>query len=148
MLPEHIATRLGVPVQLIERLLSLSAASVLEDAEYIEYLKKFDLTLLENSLDAARSAYEVGLPAFKQEIEARYQITAAPMSAFTLGNWVVGALQYPEHTQQILVMHSRVPGRVIVEGLDSLVAMLDDLPEGRDEWQRALVALAIPLMRI
>lgn len=144
----QIARHLDVDVEVVERLLTLSGAEMLKDKGYINYLKKLDLHALEHTLPEARAAYERGLPAFQQEIQNRYGVASSPMSAYTLGNWVVGALQYPENTDQILHMHRRIPSEVIINGLEPLLHMLDTLPkESATLWKKALCALSLPLMR-
>jgi len=141
-----IATTVGLPEATIKRLMGLAPADLLQDPEYLDLLHELDRELLEETLPMARSAYEEGLPAFSASLNARYGLADTPMSAYTLGNWVVGALQYPDHTSQILKMHDRVPGEAVRNGLEDLLGMLSTMPKGSREWQRALCALSLPLM--
>jgi hypothetical protein len=142
----EIAQIINIPTSTLKRFMSLPGKKLLKDPEYIAILKDLDRELLEATLADARNAYEKGLPAFSEQLAARYGLDSTPMSAYTLGNWVVGALQYPENTDQILKMHDRVPGEAISGGLTDLLHMLDNLPAGAQEWQRALAVLSLPLM--
>jgi acyl carrier protein phosphodiesterase len=68
------------------------------------------------------------------------------MSPFTLGNWVVGILEYPEEAKKLIEMHRRVPHQALVDNLPGILEILNEMPRGRAEWQKALCLLAFPLM--
>lgn len=141
-----IAATLDLPQSTIDRMLHLSPEALLQDPEYLDLLHSLDRALLEETLPLARTAYEAGLQAFSDALNTRYGLKDTPMSAYTLGNWVVGALQYPNYTDQILKMHTRVPSEAVRNGLPDLLGMLSKMPKGSAEWQRALTALSLPLM--
>lgn len=137
----------GVPTKQINRLLSMSGQTMAKDPEFINLLNSLDKDHLEETLPEARAAYEKGLPAFERHLHQQYGLETTPMSAFTLGNWVVGALQFPQYTNKIMEMHENIPREVFVNELPRLLDMLDHVRGGR-EWQRALCVFSLPLMRL
>jgi hypothetical protein len=148
MNPQEIAQTIGISVDDVNYFLSMSAEELIQNADYIAMLKTLDKELLQQTLPEARMAYESGLPAFQSDLNKRYNMSSRMMSAYTVGNWVVGALQYPENTEAILKMHSHVPGEAVVGGIWDLMEMVQGIPQGAEEWQRALCALSLPLMKL
>jgi hypothetical protein len=144
---QTLAQYMNVPEGTAKQLMGLSARQLLADETYIGLLYDLDRELLEATLPTVRAVYEEYLPEFIEGVESRYNLDATPMSAFTLGNWVVGALQFPEHTHSILEMHANVPREVFNNELQSLMDILENTPEGKAEWQRAMCVFALPLMR-
>ena len=143
---ETIASYTGLSLSEVQRFFKMGAFDVYKDANYIKVLKSLDKAYLEATLPAARAAYETHIDAFKDEVKARYGLDRAPMSSFTLGNWVVGVLQYPASAHEILGMHKGIKGEVISGSLQDLLDMLNDMPQGSEKWQQALCLLAFPLM--
>jgi len=143
---EQIASYTGLAPRTIDRLLQMGTIHIYQDDDYIAALEGLDRVYLEDTLPLARDAYESHLDDFTQEIAERYGVDSEPMSPFTLGNWVVGMLQYPSHAAKMIAMHERVPRVAVRESLHHLLRMLDDMPEGTQQWQRALCLLSFPLM--
>lgn len=127
--------------------MNLSGKQLLENKTYVAMLHDLDKDLLEATLPTVRDVYERHLPEFVERVEQRYGLGATPMSAFTLGNWVVGALQFPDHTHSILEMHANIPREVFNNELQSLMDILEEVSQGKQEWQRAMCVFALPLMR-
>lgn len=143
---EQIASYTGLAPRTIDRLLQMGTTHIYQDDDYIAALEGLDKAYLEDTLPLARDAYESRLDEFAQEIAERYGVDSEPMSPFTLGNWVVGMLQYPSHAAKMIEMHERVPRVAVRESLHHLLLMLDDMPEGAQQWQQALCLLSFPLM--
>jgi len=138
---------LNIPESSVNKFMSMSSREILENAEYRELLGSIDRDTLEATLQDARETYEKYLPPFVETVERKYKLGTTPMSPYTLGNWVVGALQFPDYTDSILEMHTRVPGHVFVNELQSLMDILEHMPNAHAEWQRALCLFSLPLMR-
>lgn len=102
--------------------------------------------MLHDSLPHARNAYERSLPRFTQILKEKYGLSNTPMSAFTLGNWLVGFLRYPESIADMPKLHQRVPA-AFREMLPEMLKMLDNVPHGA-QWQKALALMALPMMAV
>jgi hypothetical protein len=145
MVAEALAHYIGVPQGKIERLLALTQEQIYQDAEYQAWIGTLDIELLNKCLPLARAAYEKHLATFTEHLRTQYNMVNTPMSAFTLGNWLVGFLQYPSQISDLSRIHRRLPRQAVQEMLPEMIAMLDEMPEGRAEWQRALALMALPL---
>jgi hypothetical protein len=143
---ETIAHYTGLSISEIQRYSKMGAYDIYKDEAYVKALKGLNKAYLESTLQLARAAYEEHIDSFKDEVKARYGLSKAPMSAFTLGNWVVGVLQYPASANEILNLHKGIKGEVISGSLQDLLDMLNDMPEGAAEWKQALCLLSFPLM--
>jgi hypothetical protein len=143
---ETIANYTGISLSEIKRFSNMGPYDIYKDPAYIAALKTLDRSYLESTLQLARAAYEKHIDAFKDDVKARYGLDKTPMSAFTLGNWVVGVLQYPSSAHEILKLHKGIKGEVISGSLQELLDMLNEMPEGAAEWQQALCMLSFPLM--
>lgn len=143
---QTIAHYTGLQTSDVNRFLKMSTVDVYKDKTYLAAVKQLDKSYLESTLQMARAAYERHIDAFKDEVKARYGLTKAPMSSFTLGNWVVGVLQYPASAGEILNLHKGIKGEVISGSLQDLLDMLNDMPQGSSQWQQALCLLSFPLM--
>jgi hypothetical protein len=141
-----IAHYTGLEQSDVVRFLKMSTVDVYKDKAYLAAVKSLDKDYLESTLQLARAAYERHIDAFKAEVKDRYGLNKAPMSAFTLGNWVVGVLQYPASAGEILNLHKGIKGEVISGSLQDLLDMLNDMPQASAEWQQALCLLSFPLM--
>jgi hypothetical protein len=142
----EISAYTGLSESTVQRFLTMSVQNVYEDKDYIAALKLLNRDVLQNTLPAARTAYENHLEEFSDAIRSRYNLDSDVMSAFTLGNWVVGILEYPDQAKKLINMHARVPHQALVEHLPGILRILDEMQQGRTEWQKALCMLAFPLM--
>lgn len=141
-----IAYFTGLSASVIKELLTRESAEVYRDPRYLEALRRIDVAVLENTLPDARDIYEEYLPEFSEMLAKRYGVDTAPMSPFTLGNWVVGVLHYPERADSLIDMHARLGREVFAENVDSLIGILDYMGNGKEVWQQAMVLLSFPLM--
>ncbi len=142
----QIARYCKLPVDLVAYFLTLSPAEVYRDEQYIRALYRLDLPRLRMTLPIVRSYYEEHLDEFAADMEQTYHIHRGAMSAYTLGNWVVAFLDFPENALNMLEKHSHLPPEMFDGGLEELMQLLDGLPEAQDTWQQALCLLAFPLM--
>jgi hypothetical protein len=148
MLDKTLAHYIGVPPAKIARLLALTQQQIYSDAEYKSWLEQLDSAALYATLPHARQAYETHLPHFAQILEEKYHLSRTPMSAFTLGNWLVGFLEYHDKLIDLSKMHGRLPRQAVIEMLPDMIGMLDDMPQGRADWQKALALMALPLAAV
>lgn len=140
-----LAHHIGVEQRKVERLLALTQEQVYQDAEYRAWIESLEVERLNQLLPLARAAYEKHLATFTERLSERYNMPNTPMSAFTLGNWLVGFLQYPSQIADLARIHQRLPRQAVLEMLPEMIAMLDEMPEGRAEWQRAFAVMTLPL---
>lgn len=142
-----IAHYTKLPLKEVKRYLTMDARDVFADEAFIEFMHSLDQEYLEQTLPLAREAYNTRLPDVEVSMRARYGLDNTPMSAFTLGNWVVGMLQFPSRGTVLAEMHDRLPPGVIREYLPTFLDALTAMPEGVQEWQQALCLLSFPLMK-
>ncbi len=142
-----IATYSGATPGQVQRFFTMTGEAIILDESYQALLAEVDKDLLEETLDDVRAIYDRELPAFQDTLEKRYDVNTAPMSAYTLGNWVVGALAFPQYTNSLVDMHKGVPNDIFLNELPILLEMVGQVPRAGREWQRALCLFAIPLMR-
>ncbi|HEX3050048.1 MAG TPA: hypothetical protein VHP83_05280, partial [Aggregatilineaceae bacterium] len=125
-----------------ERLIALGPMRIFQDAGYQALVANLDSTILHQTADHAREAYEQGLPAIKE----KYQWSNTVMGGYTLCNWVLGFLKYPQRLPDLIERHGRLVKSDMRSALPEIVALLADLPEGCAEWQQALVLFSLPLI--
>ena len=142
----QLAAYIGISVKDLDYFLAMNGHDIINDSQYTALLSGVDRELLERTLPQVRAVYEERLPAFAASIQERYKLDRNPMSAFTLGNWIVGALQFPAYIQSILDLHDGIAAEVFANELPALLAMVDDVP-GNEEWKRALCLFSLPLMQ-
>jgi hypothetical protein len=146
MIETTLSNYIGVPSDKIARLLKMKQQAVYADPEYQAWINRLDANRLHQTLPHARAAYEKHLPHFIEILHTRFGMSNTPMSAFTLGNWLVGFLQHPEAIGDLSRMHSRIPSEAFRQMLPDMIEMLNDMPQGRAEWQNALALMALPLV--
>lgn len=142
----QLAAKIGISVRELDYFLNMRGEDIIKDDNYIALLGKVDRPVLEKTLPQIRAVYEERLPDFAAYIEKRYKLDHNPMSAYTLGNWVVGALQFPAYVNSILDMHEGLAAEMFANELPALLAMVEDTP-GSVEWQRALCLFSLPLIQ-
>lgn len=142
-----LAYYIGTDVEIIDKLRNMDAETMYHHPDYQRLIASVDKRKLDRTLPLAKEAYANGLDKLKVQLTIKYRVDAKPMSAYTLASWVVGILDHPNRLSDLIQMHDKIPGRAIVDSLDTLVDILDTLPEGKDTWQRALCLLTMPLMQ-
>jgi hypothetical protein len=143
---ERIARYTKLPTHLVRDFLSRNPVDVYRDPQYVRALYRMDLPYLRATLPIVRSYYDEHLDSFAEDLEQRYHIQRGAMSSFTLGNWVVAFLDYPEYALNMLQRHEHLPPQLFDGGLEDLMTLLEGLPKGREQWQQALCLLTFPLM--
>jgi hypothetical protein len=142
MLADLYANYAGLPADETERLLAMPAEAIYQDGGYLSRVTGLDVSLLHNTARFVREAYDKGLP----DLKARYGLAGTVMSGFTLCNWVLGYLNYPTKLSDLLGQHERIPVKTMTDMLPELVDLLEGVPEGRQEWERALLIITLPLL--
>jgi hypothetical protein len=146
MLAKILASYSQLPEAQIESWLAQPSRALLSDEKYYQAINAIDSSLLYHSLPEVREAYTSGLPAFQQKLTERYQLDFSVMSAYTLGNWLLGFLQHPEQLDMLLDKHLRLPLNVLREEAPALLSLLDKMSQNRQEWQKALALFMLPLL--
>lgn len=146
MIEQILSQYTGISANQIARILSLKQAQVYEDPDYQAWISQLDPTALYETLPLARAAYEQGMPQFAEHLRDNYGLDNTKMSPFTLGNWLVGFLQYPNTITNLAKLHHRIPPQAFREMLPMMLTMLDTMPDGGAQWQRALALMALPLL--
>ena len=142
MLIQQLATYTGLPETEIERLLALSPVEIYDDPAYLALIPQLDEETLKASAAHVQQIYGEQLPSLKD----KHRLGGTIMSSYTLVNWVLGFLMYPERLRDMLHYHQRLSTEQVAGMLPELFALLDDLPEGRDAWKTALAVISLPLL--
>lgn len=146
MLLTFMADSIGIEIDELQRLLEMAPHAVLDDPSYQGLLQSLDLALLRKTLPLVRAALARGIPTFNERYQAMYSATESPMSEETLSNWLVVFIQYPNTLRSLVANHQRVPVEFIRLGLPDFLSIVDGMPRGCAEWQRAMAVLAVPLL--
>lgn len=128
--------------------MSVGQAQLFDHPDYKALIEGLDIPLLEQTVPHAREAYRRQLDGFIQVLEDEYDLENPVMSPFTLGNWLVQFLYEQDKLPELLAKHERVPIEALRDGLPELLRMLDDIDDDaiRQEWQRAMCILSLPLI--
>ena len=144
MTSEELARYAGMSAHEIERLLALPAAKIYEDPVYRDMVASLDREHLDRTAKYARDVYDKHILALQEQ----YNLNSSLMGGYTLSNWVLGFLMYPKRMIDMLQYHTSLPPNMIATLLPQLVQLLDEVPEGREEWQRALIIFSLPLLAL
>ena len=137
---------LNIPAAEIKRILALPEGTAFSDPEYLDLVKRIDLTVLRRTAAEARAAFERGLPRFSKEFRRKYRLPC-PVTSYTLSMWMIELLKKPEELADAALLNIIIPRDIMAQNLQPLIDMLDAMPPtGRVEWQRTLVTILLPLM--
>ncbi len=142
MLIQQLATYTGLSEAEIGRLLALSPAEIYDDPAYLALIPLLDEETLKATAAQVQELYGEHLPALKD----KHQLGGSIMSSYTLVNWVLGFLMYPERLRDMLNYHRRLSAEQVGAMLPDLFALLGDLEEGREAWETALAVISLPLL--
>ena len=142
MLTELYTRYAGLPAEEAERLLAMPAGAIYRDRGYQALVTDLDESVLHNTARYVREVYDRELP----DLKAQYGLVDTVMSGYTLCNWVLGYLNYSSRLSDLLAQHDRIPVDTMLDMLPKLVEMLETVPEGREEWERALLIITLPLL--
>ncbi len=135
-----------LPYETLAAWFTLNPVALIDAPSYQDAVGSLDTALLQRSYAEAHKAYESVLPAFQQEMETRYGYDHAPMFSTSLGKWLISVAERPHYMPQVFSLHASVPPMIIQETLPLLLRTMDHIGAGRDEWQRALALLSLPMM--
>ena len=142
MLTQQLATYTGLSEAEVERLLALSATEIYDDPAYLALIPLLDEEILRATAAQVQQIYEDQLPALKE----KHRLGGTIMSSYTLVNWVLGFLMYPEQLRDMLKYHRRLSAEQVADMLPELFALLEMLNEGREAWETALAVISLPLL--
>lgn len=134
-----LAQQLNTTPQEVERLLALPAAEVYDDPVYLEFVSHLHADTLQATSRAVRDIYETALEPLKEQ----HGLGGTVMSGYTLVNWVLGFLSYPDTMRDMLERHANLPVDLIAEVLPELIELVG---EANVEWQHALAVFSLPLL--
>lgn len=145
MFAQVLADHIGVDCGEVERLLTMTPDEIFADELYVYWVRSLPQERLDKTLIMARDNYAAHMPEYHQHLEAHYGLKHPKMSAYTLGNWLLGYLQYPDLVVELPGVHHRLPRQAVIDVLPAMLDTLAEMPEGAADWQRALAVLALPL---
>lgn len=144
MISEVLAQYIGIPQSDIKNLLSLSLEDLYDSPAYNKLVQQLDFDLLHETLPDARKVYESVVPTVIDSISSEFKYTGRGMTAFTLGNWLVGFLARPDQLFKLADIHSHIPVPAIEAGLPLILAGLSDMDSGGKQWSKAMAVLSLP----
>lgn len=142
MLIQQLVTYTGLPETEIKRLLALSPTEIYDDPAYLALIPQLNEETLKATAAQVQQIYEDYLPALKD----KHQLGSTIMSSYTLVNWVLGFLMYPERLRDMLRYHRRLTAEQVANMLPDLFALLDEMSEGVNAWKMALAVISLPLL--
>ena len=142
MLVAQFAQYLRIGSEEVEQLLSLQADMIYDDPLYKDLVQAIDTHELERSAHIVRALYEEHLNAIKTE----FGLGDTVMSGYTLVNWTLGFIVYPDRMRDMLPVHAAVSPELVAKMLPHLLELLDQLEENGDVWKRALLTFSLPLV--
>jgi hypothetical protein len=142
MLVTTLATYSQVSAEELKRLLALPAQAMYNDPAYQAMIAQIDSMRLQRSLGAARDIYEQKLPALKE----KYGLSGTIMGGYTLCNWVLGYLMFPDRARSMIEHHARITVETVALMLPELIELLNPMGSEAQEWQRALIVFSLPLL--
>ena len=142
MLTQQLATYTGLPKAEIERLLALSPTEIYDDPAYLALIPLLDKEMLRATAAQVQQIYADQLPALKE----KHGLGGTIMSSYTLVNWTLSFLVYPEQLRDILRHHRRLSAEQVAGMLPDLFTLLGALNEGREAWETALAVISLPLL--
>jgi hypothetical protein len=137
-----LAHYVGLSLDDMEYLFSLSPRAMYEDPVYQSLIAQLDVEMLRDTLDDVQNLYNT----YIERIKEAHNLSHTVMSGHTLSRWIVAYLVHPERMEEILDHHALLPTQKIAETLPSLIDVLGRLEDGGQEWQRALVIMSLPLL--
>lgn len=143
---EMVSQWSGIPQGLIDGWRHLSADAIVRDPDYMGYVRSIDRVQLEATFYEMRKTYQQTLGHFQHMLTRRYGIQSAPMFSEILGAWIMNAIDQPNYLEHIIRRHNRIPREIIRESLPMLLEMLSTNPDERNEWQRAVTILTLPML--
>jgi hypothetical protein len=146
MLAHLLADYIGITSPAVERLLRMRPSDIYQDPMYKKLVESLDREYIRSTLRDAHKAYKMGLPQFMEDLSSIHRFSDTPMSAYTLSNCLVAYLDAPEHMADFLDRHNHIPKDLMRDGLPHLIQMLSQMPQGCNEWQRAMAIISIPLV--
>lgn len=142
MLMQQLVTYTGLPETEIERLLALPPTEIYNDPAYLALIPQLDEATLKATAAQVQQIYGDQLPALKD----KHRLGGTIMSSYTLVNWVLGFLMYPERLRDMLRYHRRLTPEQVADMLPDLFSLLDEMTEGVDAWKMALAVISLPLL--
>ena len=142
----YLANYVSMEASEIDRVLKLAPSKVFEDPAFTSMINKLDVEILRDTLGDAHSTLDTKLMPLLQTTLKHHNLEETAMSAYTLANWLVGYLEWPNMLGQMLEKHSRIPTNVISDVLPHIMDILADVPSEKARWQEAFAAVAMPLI--
>ncbi len=145
MTPELFALNIGISVDDVQALLSMSKTQVLQSDLYKRLIHSLDYTALSSSLREVRALYETHLPEIADYLKENHNYVGKGMTALTLGNWLLGFLNMPDYLGHLVEIHKHVPPFVLTIGLPRILDILDRADTASTEWKKAMALLCLPI---
>ncbi|MBZ0305432.1 MAG: hypothetical protein K8I82_05130 [Anaerolineae bacterium] len=146
MLVPTLAEYIGIPEIEIQQFMTMPKSQLYKNDVYQALVESLDYQMLGTTLTEARSVYDTHLPELVDYLRQEYGFKGKPMTALTLGNWLLGFLHNHKNLHKLAEMHHHIPHYVLEYGLPEILKILNFMPDpARAEWQKAMAVLSLPL---
>ena len=142
------AQHLDLPQVQVETLLSKPLTQCLNSPELKQQLDSLDTNLLKETLPTAGAVLAKELPPFYNWLKNELGVKRVPDSPDHTTKWVIGFVNNQESLSNLVELHKPVPRLALEASVPRLVSLFDGIEDAhiRQEWQRALAALCLPLV--
>ena len=142
------AQHLDLPQVQVETLLSKPLTECLNSPELKQQLDSLDINLLKETLPTAGAVLAKELPPFYNWLKNELGVKRVPDSPDHTTKWVIGFVNNQESLSNLVELHKPVPRLALEASVPRLVSLFDGIEDAhiRQEWQRALAALCLPLV--
>ena len=129
-------------------LLSKSLAECLKSPELQQELNRLDTNLLKETLPTAGTVLAKELPPFYNWLKNELGVKRVPDSPDHTTKWVINFVNHQESLTRLVELHRPVPRPALERSIPRLVATFDgvEAPQVRQEWQKAIALLCLPLV--
>lgn len=145
---ETFSQHLNLSEAQLEALLSKPLADCLNSPELKQQLDSLDTHLLRETLPTAAGILAERLPPFYDWLKTELKVERVPDSPAHTTKWVIGFVNNQESLTRLVELHRPVPKPALERSVPRLVGAFDEVQDERvrQEWQKAVAALCLPLL--
>lgn len=143
---ETVARCTNISLGEVSRWLALGPDDIIRDSTYLEQFRSLNAQVLEETLPEARRVMSIGLKPIADSIRHDHGIPHEAMSHYTIGNWLVGFVEAPAQLSMFQGLHGTLSRSMMANYLDDMIAVIDQMEQGREDWKRAVALLTVALI--
>lgn len=146
MLAERLAQHIDVPLEDIQRLLSLTTVSMWHDPQYRLLARQVDPMHLVHTLQEAKSALDHQLPPIIERFKAAYDIEHFPLNSYMFSNAILTFGTSDDARMHLQYVHRHIPIEIMRATVPAILDVFDTLPRDSNMWQKSFSIMMLPLI--